>query len=199
MAERPSEIVELPLDVEPLMGATISPCGNYRYDLWRRWGPGPVRAYVMLNPSTADDALNDPTIVRCIGFAQRDGFDGISVRNLFAYRTPSPKVLKEAFKRGFDVIGPENDDWLRNLTADGHESVIAAWGRASALPKRMFGNRSSRVVDILSRAALSALDPHPFRGSAPHPLYLKDDTPIVPYPAMGKSYSGSSDGEADRG
>ena len=65
-------------------GATISTDGRYRYDLWRQWEPGPRLGFIMCNPSTADADLDDPTIRRCVGFARREGFAGITVRNLFA-------------------------------------------------------------------------------------------------------------------
>lgn len=193
-SDRPAgEDGRLPLDLLPEMGATISACGHYRYDLWRRWGPGEARAYVMLNPSIADATLNDPTIVRCINFAKRDGFDAITVRNLFAYRTPSPIILKDAFKRGLNVVGPENDGWLRDLVLSGHKSIVAAWGAGSSLPKSLFQRRAGIVVQLFKAGTLTAFDPDPYRGFAPHPLYLKDDTPIVPYPARKAPLTGRSD------
>ncbi|MCB2110163.1 MAG: DUF1643 domain-containing protein, partial [Rhodobacteraceae bacterium] len=45
--------------------ALYSRCGAYRYLLSRRWGPGGMLLYVLLNPSTATEAANDPTIERC--------------------------------------------------------------------------------------------------------------------------------------
>ena len=66
--------------------ATLSECGLYRYDLWRTWATGPHVTFVMCNPSTADAEIDDPTIRRCIGFAQEWGFAGLVVVNLYAYR-----------------------------------------------------------------------------------------------------------------
>lgn len=54
----------------------------------------------MLNPSTADENVDDPTIRRCINFAKDWGYGGMYVGNLFAFRTAYPKELKEA---GFPV------------------------------------------------------------------------------------------------
>ena len=57
----------------PDNGAVFSPCGRYRYQLWRVWDPGrPLGCvmFLMLNPSTATDAEDDPTIRRCSGYAR---------------------------------------------------------------------------------------------------------------------------------
>ena len=85
--------------------ADFSDCGNYRYTLWR--GPGPDEPYVCivgLNPSTADTQKNDPTIRRCIGFAEEWGYENLCVMNLFAWRATYPRDLKNAA----DPVGPEN-------------------------------------------------------------------------------------------
>jgi hypothetical protein len=77
-------------------GAELSACRTYRYRLWRQWDAdlAPV-VWVMLNPSTADESADDPTIRKCIGFAQRWGYGGIEVVNLYAYRSPDPRQLKK--------------------------------------------------------------------------------------------------------
>lgn len=71
--------------------------GAYRYRLWRCWQPtlGSV-LWIMLNPSTATEAEDDPTIRRCVSFADTWGFGGIDVVNLFAYRATSPLVMMSA-------------------------------------------------------------------------------------------------------
>lgn len=111
--------------------AVISDDGLYCYDLQRRWDEGPVMAFIMLNPSTADTELDDPTISRCSSFARSEGFSGIVVRNLFAYRTPSPTALRNAARAGIDVIGPDNDEWIADLFGAAARFaaplVVAAW------------------------------------------------------------------------
>ena len=67
-------------------GADISPGGLYRYRLWRTWGPGPRVLWVMLNPSTADETVNDPTIERLERRARQSGYCALGVINLFAWR-----------------------------------------------------------------------------------------------------------------
>lgn len=159
--------------------ATISPDGQYRYDLGRRWGEGPLLAFVMLNPSTADAEVDDPTIRRCVGFAKREGCGGIIVRNLFAFRTPSPKALKAAAKGGVDIVGHGNWGWLQPLRqkSDGHDPikmVVSAWGVPGS-----FADKQARVA--LDRVCTHRFDV-PGRVSS-HPLYLRGDTPIVPLAA----------------
>ena len=87
-------------------GAELSGCGRYRYKLWRIWDPDlPPILFVMLNPSTADANSDDRTIRRCVAFAKRDGFGRLLVGNLFAYRTPYPRVLRKAE----EPVGDGND------------------------------------------------------------------------------------------
>lgn len=99
--------------------AHFSPCRIYRYGLWRRWGQGHTLMVVGLNPSTADDTQDNPTIRRCIGFARAWGFGALCMANLFAYRAVSPDRLRQAA----DPIGPENDRSLQEL-ADGARLVL---------------------------------------------------------------------------
>lgn len=158
--------------------AHISHDGDYRYTLGRRWsgedGDG-TAVFVMLNPSTADASVDDPTIRRCIGFAKSFGCGGLHVVNLYAYRAKKPADLRLAA----DPIGPENDEVLRAtfLTAYGEGSpVVAAWG-SNADPLR------AEFVSLLAQAAgisLAALGVTK-RGAPRHPLYLRSDAPLTPW------------------
>jgi hypothetical protein len=112
------------------MSAVISDCGHYRYALWReipeRLGelrPIGVCLFVMLNPSTADANIDDPTITRCIRFAQRWGYRRLAVGNLYAYRATDPRELG----RVEDPVGPDNYAWLDRLVAEA-DTLIVAWG-----------------------------------------------------------------------
>src|SRR5260370_39557875 len=82
----------------------------------------------MLNPYSADRQRNDPTIRRCIGLAAAWGYGALAVGNLFAFRTPSPKVLKRAAR----PVGRANDRWLARLAAESTPGV-AARGTEGAL------------------------------------------------------------------
>jgi hypothetical protein len=83
--------------------ALLSPCGTFRYRLGRRWSDGPTVAFVLLNPSTADEVVDDPTVRRCIRFSERDGYGGLEVVNLYAYVATDPADLRRA---GCTLWGP---------------------------------------------------------------------------------------------
>lgn len=104
-------------------GAVFSPCRTYRYQLTRRWGDGPSLNVIGLNPSTADETVNDPTIRRCIGFAKAWGYAGLVMTNLCAFRATNPKALSVAD----DPVGPENWDRIVQVAHEA-DRVLAAWG-----------------------------------------------------------------------
>ena len=154
--------------------AAISACGRFRYRLGRRWGPGHYLLFVMLNPSTADAEVDDPTIRRCIRFARDHDYDGIQVVNLYAYRATDPRELKAA---GYPV-GPENDAHIR-AAIQGSGAICVAWGdRARGLA------RPGEVLDLVRGMgrALSclAVTKH---GLPAHPLMLPASCRLSPFGA----------------
>lgn len=144
--------------------ATCSPCRRYRYTLWRRWAALEREAcayamFVGLNPSTADETNDDPTVRRCIGFAQAWGFAGLCMTNLFAYRATDPaNMLAQA-----DPVGEENDAYLRAM-AEKASIVVAAWGVHGA-----HRGRGAAVGKLLPQLHYLKLTKH---GHPAHPLYL---------------------------
>lgn len=155
--------------------ARISSDQRYRYTLVRRWGPGLPLQFVMLNPSTADADLDDPTIRRCVGFARDLGAHGIVVVNLYAYRATKPADLWLAD----DPVGPDADLYLAAVarrTAIEGALTIAAWG-TNATPERV--EQALDVMVYRCGARLHALgvtkDGHPR-----HPLYLPATARPVP-------------------
>lgn len=110
----------------------MSECGTYRYSLVRIWdGTKQLLDVVMLNPSTADAELDDPTILALIHFATLWGFGGIRVANLNAFRASQPSAMIAAHQAGKDVAGPANQDVLNaTLVAARKYSrpVLVAWG-----------------------------------------------------------------------
>jgi hypothetical protein len=120
----------------------------------------------MLNPSTADETEDDPTIRRCIGFARSWGFGALAVGNLFAFCTPSPVLLMSSP----EPVGKNNDDWLLRLRAES-ELAVAAWGNHGR-----FLGRSDVIRASLPRFHILGTTK---RGEPRHPLYLSAKTEPV--------------------
>ncbi|HGY1009434.1 TPA: DUF1643 domain-containing protein [Aeromonas salmonicida] len=147
--------------------AVLSECRCYRYALSRVWDSSkPYALFIGLNPSTADETEDDPTIRRCIGFSKSWGYGGLVMANLFAYRATDPDDMKVAA----EPIGIANNDWLTELSNKA-EVVVAAWGNHGA-----FKQRSSHVRGFLTELHYLKLNQS---GEPAHPLYLKSTlTPI---------------------
>lgn len=144
--------------------AVLSDDGVYRYFLSRIWEPRKgLVTFVMLNPSTADAEMDDPTIRRCIGFTDLWGFGGLNVVNLFAYRATNPKELKVSS----DPVGPKNDLYLLK-TCRGQGIVVAAWGANGGI-----NNRAERVMSMLRKDTYPVLCLGVTKNDHPkHPLYI---------------------------
>lgn len=147
--------------------AEYSDCERYRYSLTRVWNPKGGRAlFVMLNPSTATEVQNDPTVERCERRARALGFGAFRVLNIFAYRATDPREMR----RAADPIGPENDAAILG-SLPWADRVVCAWGTHGA-----HLGRGADVAAML-RARGGALyhlglskDGHP-----KHPLYIGYD------------------------
>jgi hypothetical protein len=159
-------------------GASISACGQYRYDLERRWDPTQKpQVFIMLNPSTADASVDDPTIRRCMAFAKREGAGGIYVANLFALRATDPRELLSAD----DPIGAENVRAIGDallIAAIYKRPAIVAWG-AHQFAKQHGLDLPRRARDIGAKLVCLGTTKD---GSPRHPLYVKADAPLVEWP-----------------
>jgi hypothetical protein len=163
--------------------AHISPCGRYRYWLSRVWNDKiqPV-CWIMLNPSTADHTQDDPTIRRCMAFARAWGAGGIYVVNLFAYRATNPAELRKVS----DPVGLGNNNWAILCNAgvamgcERRHAVVAAWGAHGA-----YQGRGQEVAALLRErgVALQCLG-LTRQGQPRHPLYVRADQPLVPFPVV---------------
>ena len=141
--------------------ANFSTCRNYRYALWRTWDKAkPYVMFVGLNPSTADENYDDPTIIRCINSARAWGFGGLCMTNLFAFRATQPAALMKAK----NPVGDANDRWLSKLSKE-TELVVAAWGNDG-----LFLNRANVVAKTLPNLHCLKINKS---GAPAHPLYLK--------------------------
>lgn len=153
-------------------GAVLSADGVYRYRLWRIWDRDRhPTAFVMLNPSTADADLDDPTIRRCVGFARSWGAGGIVVVNLFAFRATDPADLARSGAGGVDLAGADRDLHLQEVFGV-VDSVVCAWGACPVV-------RSEHVRAVLSLIPASVEVTCLGRtkeGHPRHPLYLAAST-----------------------
>lgn len=154
-------------------GAEFSPCRKYRYKLWRIWSPDRYDkdryiAFLMLNPSTADETKNDPTVERCQRRAVAMGYQGMYVINIFALRSTDPEALYIAE----DPVGPRNDAAIFEV-ADECDTIVCAWGTHGSLH-----NRGRHVLNAVAKM-------HPFKlfhlglskaGHPKHPLYISYKT-----------------------
>lgn len=156
-------------DLFQTSSAAISPCGQYRHWLRRRWSAGPTCGFIMLNPSTADADADDPTIRRCIGFARREGCGGLLVANLFQLRATDPKELA----RHPDPVGPNSDHHLLDVAGESDGPLIAAWGAHQFAADR--AAYVSAMFGIHCVCLGKTRDGHPR-----HPLYVKGDAPLIP-------------------
>ncbi len=151
--------------------ALYSPCERYRYGLERRWGAGRPLLYVMLNPSTADELRNDPTIERCQRRAVLLGFGAMRIANLFAWRATRPADLR----RAAEPVGEENDALL--LAWHGEAGMtLGAWGVHGAHLGRGPGIAAA-LEGELHNLGLTR-DGHPR-----HPLYVSYEVAPTPWPA----------------
>jgi hypothetical protein len=151
-----------------MRGAVFSDCRTWRYTLYRIWDTGlPQHAFIGLNPSTATELDDDPTIRRCMNFVKSWGGGGLIMLNAFAVRATDPRNMK-AHK---DPVGPENDEWMLQVSKFvdiGCGSMIAAWGThcthldREAKLKRLFRGK-------LYHLGLTK------NGHPRHPLYLRAD------------------------
>lgn len=170
----------MPNNVEPMIkGANFSCCGRYRFSLTRTWAPSkPTMVIIGLNPSTADEILDDPTIRRCIGFARREGFGSLIMLNLFAYRATNPKELQG--KNYTQLSGnAENHrivmETCKNVVAHGGV-IVCAWGtHGTLLDTNTFF--LEQILDGPLYCLGKTKDGHPR-----HPLYVKADKKFEIYP-----------------
>lgn len=150
---------------------------EYRYTLERSgWMDVDARlCWVMLNPSTADENVDDPTIRRVVRFTQDHGYAALVVVNLFAIRATNPRDLADP---DLDIIGPANRDAIRSA-AETADAVAYAWG--GSIPKAA----QAAAADMKRFLSLVFDDPlclgTTAAGEPRHPLYVSAATRLQPY------------------
>jgi len=149
--------------------ATFSSCRKYRYSLFRIWDK--IKKYVLfigLNPSTANEEEDDPTIRRCVNYAKDWGYGGFMMVNLFAYRT----MLSSNLKKVKYPVGSENDKYIVTLSKKA-DITVAAWGNNGNLY-----NRDKQVLILVPSLMCLKINK---LGQPTHPLYLKKDLKLINY------------------
>ncbi len=153
--------------------AVYSACERYRYLLTRIWDPAGTRAlFVMLNPSTATEMRNDPTVERCERRARALGFGAFRVCNIFAWRATDPRAMRAAA----DPVGPGNDAAIVESAAWANR-IICAWGSHGAHLDR---GRAVRALLQATGAPLFHLGLTK-AGEPRHPLYIGYDRQPEPW------------------
>lgn len=149
-------------------GAEFSEDRKYRYCLWRIWDENtPKVMFIGLNPSTANEDKDDPTIRRVVQFATDWGYGGVFMLNLFAWVTAYPEELKKCQ----DPLG-DNDKWL-GVISDQCPIIVFAWGNFKEAQER-----AEQVKKMFPNANCLHLNKN---GSPKHPLYVKGDTRPTKY------------------
>lgn len=150
--------------------ATFSTDRKYRYRLYRVWDDKkPVVLFIGLNPSTADEIHDDPTVRRCIGFAKLWNYGGMIMGNIFSYRSTDPSVLAKIFS----PVGTDNDVALQQMYIESGLSV-ACWGSNGIL-----GDRGREVANLLPKLKCFGIT---VTRQPLHPLYLPYSSELIDLP-----------------
>lgn len=148
-------------------GATFSACRKYRYALWRIWDDSkPLVAFIGLNPSTANEAVGDPTITRVVNFARRWGFGGVYMLNCYAYVSTRPQELLAL------PDDPVNDATI-DMVGGMCEEIIFAWGSF-----KIAKSRALQLAEMFPCASALQINKD---GSPKHPLYVRGDITRIPF------------------
>lgn len=153
-------------------GATI--VGEFRYRLWRTWDETrPHLLWVLLNPSIANDQLDDPTLKRCKAFSKEWGYGALEIVNLFAFRATHPQDLYTTP----DPIGAMNDFHIADAATRATRTIVA-WGTSG-----IYQQRDQAVLALLHHHASQSLYclGTTRNGCPRHPLYIPHSAVLVPY------------------
>ena len=159
-----------------MRGATISGDGKYRYRLWRnlqssleKETKGTV-VFVMLNPSTADHRVDDPTIRRCMGFAMDWGYTRLEVVNLSPIRAKDPQHLIWARDEGWQMPCDVTNAWMVEEVLEQANLVVAAWG--ANVERCGLETQAESVTELCEDLHVLGLTKN---GHPRHPLYMPRD------------------------
>ena len=166
------------IDTSKATGAIFSDDRKYRYALWRLWSmTRKPLMFIGLNPSTATEITNDPTVVRCMTRAAKNGFGGLLVANLYAFVSSNPNVLTGEEE---NYVGKDTDEYILSMSKMA-EVVVCGWGSFPAV-----NGRADAVLKMVQ-------DPHclgvNMDGHPKHPLYISYDKQIMKYKGRSNEYA----------
>ncbi len=157
------------IDLSIPKGAIFSEDRKYRYALWRVWNPSRrILMQIGLNPSKADEIRSDPTITRGIVRADREGFGGFLMANLYAFVSTDPQALL----REKETIGELTDYYIGEMVKLS-ECQLCGWGSFKPVSKRC-----EAVFSMLVNPYCLGINSD---GQPKHPLYVGYDVPMVKY------------------
>lgn len=172
--------------IQPLIhsDAVISDCKTYLYRLDRAWGTGERLGWCMLNPSKAGREINDPTVIRCVGYTRAAGYDGMTAFNLYARRATDPYELVDDT---LDNVGPRYWDYIEDILRE-VSAVVCAWG-ANVIATDRAGTVTRAIQRMYPAMPLLCLGTT-LAGAPRHPLYLPLTATLEPYTpgAVGTGY-----------
>lgn len=145
----------------------------HRYLLTREQ-VGRVRSIVCfagLNPSVAGAVKGDPTVTRLMAFTLRWGYSSLSVVNTNPHIATDPS---KSIVPG-EIVLSENDRTIREQFEQA-TLIVCMWG-TNVEPAL-----ADRVVGLLPRDTLVGCFGRNKNGTPKHPLYLRDDCALEPYP-----------------
>jgi hypothetical protein len=150
-------------------GALFSDQRDYRYALWRIWDNTlPKVMFIGLNPSTANENENDPTIRRVVSFARSWGYGGVFMMNLFPFVTPYPDVLQL-----HSVLESDKNEVGLNSFSKKAERIVFAWGNFKEAQEM-----AKKVIEMFPDAYCLGVNKN---RSPKHPLYIAGSTRPVKY------------------
>lgn len=165
-------------------GACFDPERHHRFHLWRRWDDSlPTVGFIMLNPSLADEQSLDPTLRRCFSFAQRWGAGSMRIGNLFSLIEPDSTKLRSA-NRGDVARRKRQADHLANMVRT-CEVVVVGWGTQGSLfpvQRQVLEGMFSMRRELLEADFYPQCLGRNADGTPKHPLYLRGDAKLKPYP-----------------
>jgi hypothetical protein len=151
-------------------GAEFSECRKYRYALWRIWDTEkPLVMFVGLNPSTANEKDNDPTIKSVERISRNNGYGGFYMMNCFSFVSTNPADLQLESNNWI------NDFWLKKVASD-CKTIVFAWGNFDVVVK---SGRYFELLDMFGEEAMTLKQNK--NGSPKHPLYCKSDSQFIKF------------------